>query len=495
MQTPIRKKKRTYKNKKHIIALLLLIALLAAGFGLWYAKVQESLPYAAPDVPLSSQTLWDMPSSEIASIAVEQQNEESYVLTQQNGALWLPDALQPIDASMADDIFSALSPLVADDVITDDITPYQDHLDDFGLASPFMTLTVTNTAGKVSRIIIGDMLHETERRYFLIEGDKRLYACSTPLYTSFNFDYHLFYAVEQPTLFSSYIDSILLQTGDGKTCFEYRLADGFTYNDHTSDAAIVNSFFLSEPVRYPAQSEWIKPFLTALENFILGPIIAKDTSDNRIAYGLEPAEYILTVHQREGFQNTTDSQGTIVRTLIPETTHTFFLGDEHDEVTRYLAANGEIHLFNAFQLSFVYDLNALETLVRQPLNIPIDLLSSLIVDDDVYEIKRVERLKANNEFETDANGNILYDVSVTQNGLHYDYDLFKSRYEKLMTITVSGNLPQDFIPSAHPTQTICILLTTGESREITLTPYDNFHNAIGIDGVYLHYLIKGGLTF
>ena len=478
MQTPERQKKKSLKRAPLLALIVLLAALIIAGGLLVFAKQKQSKPYTIEDTPLTSAVIKAAESADILSIQAYLKDENDYSLYNRDGFLFLNDAQTPIDTAMADSIFACFAPLAAQETLTDDITPHIDHLADFGLATPLMHLIITYSNGETLEIKIGDKAPENGHRYMLITGDDHLYLCTTALYDALYFDYRLFSRVGRFNMTPTRIDLVTVEKGDGEKLFEYQLAKGFTYTAELSDETVQNSFFLTYPIVYPADSEWITPILTALQDFVLGPKIAEDTPENRALYGLSEPEYILTVHQARGLENVPDAQGVIVREMAEESTNKIELGGEHNDTLRYLAFEGSIHWFNRYQIAFVYELKPLQTLQNKPLNVPLALLRSLRIDDDFYALSGDE-----------AN------LQVTKNGEPYNAELFTSRYDTFIKTNVSGLLPTGFEPSEEITRTVTMELVTGEKRVITLTPFDALHNAVGIDGVYLHYLIKGGLTF
>lgn len=495
MQAPQRKNKKTNPRAKHAVSLLLLLALLAGGGALYWVKKQETKSYTAPQIVKTDATLVTAVPGDIVSIRVTPKGHENYVLTNIGGGLWLDGAAEPVDAYMAQMVFSCFSPLYAEETLSDHPDDYMPFLSEFGLQDPVLRLDVTYQSGQQQTLLIGDQAPETVRRYFLVSGDDHLYLCPDTLYDAFYFDYHLFFPINQPEISPTRVDRITVFDSGLSQTFEYGLAKGVAYQEENTMETVQNSFYLTKPTSYPVDSEWITPILTALNNFVLGPRHAEDTPENRLLYGLEEPLYTLTVHQNAGIDMLSDAVGQVTRVRKPEATYTFDIGPMYDEVTRFVASGGWIHRCNSFQLGFVYDLDPMSTLMRKPLNIPLEMVKALTVDGDQYLLQRTALLLENGDVKTDEDGNTLYNTAVTQNGVDYAYEDFEMRYEALRAVSVSGRLPSDFEAQGEVQRTIRIQLTTGETRVVTLMPFDAAHNAVGVDGVYLFYLIKGGLTF
>lgn len=490
MQAPKRKEKKQLKKSVLIAGILLLASLAAAACLLVFAKKEEAKPYIKP-VELTNAIVKEAEVADILSIAVRLQDEEDYTLINDGGLLYLEHGKEPIDATMAYGIFSILTPLAAEATLTDDITPYLDHLDDFGLEEPFMHLTITYTTGEALEIKVGNQAPDSGLRYMLLSGDNHLYLCTTALQDAMYFNHRLFARAEGLYWNPARIDLIAVEKADGTPVFTYELTER-TEDERT---ALESDFSITSPVRYPASSEWTAPILTALQHFVLGPVIAEDTPENRALYGLTEPEYVLTVHQEAGFETVTDDEGVITRLWAEESTHTLALGGSYNDTIHYLAYNGSLHWFNRYQLAFVYALKPMETLQKKPLDIPLIRLKDLIIDEDHYEISHKEQTDENGEILTDSAGNTLYAFTVLKNGEPYDATLFESRYEAFRLTSVSGTLPASFEAMGDTTKTVTLFFSTGDTRVITLMPFDALHNAVGVDGVYLHYLIKGAMTF
>jgi len=490
MQTPKRKEKKPIKKSALILGLALLIALAAASLLLVFSKKEEAKPYIKP-VELTNAIVREAEIADIMAIEVHLNGEEDYTLVNQEGLLYLEHATEPIDAAMAYNIFSALTPLSAEATLTDDMTPYLDHLDDFGFDAPLMRLNIAYSNGDTLEIKVGDQAPDNGHRYMLLSGDNHLYLCTTALYDAMFFNYRLFARAESLHMNPARIDLITVEKADGMPVFGYRLAE----KTDDESAALENSFFLTAPVSYPASREWTAPILTALQHFVLGPAIAEDTPENRALYGLTEPEYVLTVHQTAGFETVTDEEGIISRVWAEESTHTLALGGAYNDTINYLAYNGGLHWFNRYQLAFVYDMKPLETLEKKPLDVPLLRVKCLAIDEDQYEISHAEQTDENGEILTDSVGNTLYTFTILKNGEPYDALLFESRYASFSQTAVSGILPASFEATDDITKTITITFSAGEQRVITLMPFDVLHNAVGVDGVYLHYLIQGAMSF
>lgn len=68
----------------------------------------------------------------------------------------------------------------------------------------------------------------------------------------------------------------------------------------------------------------------------------------------------------------------------------------------------------------------------------------------VYALSLHERVQANNQFETDENGNILYDVQVMRDGEACDATQFLYAYGQMTELAATSPLPAGYAPTAIP---------------------------------------------
>ena len=99
-----------------------------------------------------------------------------------------------------------------------------------------------------------------------------------------------------------------------------------------------------------------------------------------------------------------------------------------------------------------------------------------------------ERVQQNNQIQTDSQGNTVYDVSVTVNGIAITADAFTSLVERLAQMTVSGRLESAEMPTGTPRWQMTLTTTGGATRTLAAYPLDAFSDVLVVDGVALHYM-------
>jgi hypothetical protein len=84
------------------------------------------------------------------------------------------------------------------------------------------------------------------------------------------------------------------------------------------------------------------------------------------------------------------------------------------------------------------------------------------------------------------------------NGQEIPYETFTAAYERLLTVTFSGRLPDDTDMEAllakEPNRKYTFRTLSGGTHTVLLRSWDDMHDAVTVDGSTLFYLIKGGMT-
>ena len=80
-----------------------------------------------------------------------------------------------------------------------------------------------------------------------------------------------------------------------------------------------------------------------------------------------------------------------------------------------------------------------------------------------------------------------------KNGQEIPYETFEAAWERLLTVTVSGKLSQDYEPvNVHTKYTFSTV--SGRTHTLELSELDQMHDLVTLDGYTRFYLIKQGMT-
>ena len=104
-----------------------------------------------------------------------------------------------------------------------------------------------------------------------------------------------------------------------------------------------------------------------------------------------------------------------------------------------------------------------------------------------------EQVLPNNELETDEDGNVLYNVTVTANGQPASAESFLLLVQRLSRMTVSGNLDAMELPDGSPRWQLTLSTAQGKTRTLSAYAMDAFHDVLAVGGVALSYLNKEAL--
>ena len=199
------------------------------------------------------------------------------------------------------------------------------------------------------------------------------------------------------------------------------------------------------------------------------------------------------LHQAAGVVSTVDESGQFTTVDVAEQSLQFVIGRPEGDFFYTCEYAGECYLISRFLIETLLGAT-LETLVtRTPANLDGAALRDVVIESPDAQLhltaEYTERVLANNELETDAEGNVVYDISVTLNGEPAGEDLLTALTSRLNALTVSGDVPDGWTVPADESPRWRITLTTvgGTRRAIAAYRLDAFSDALAVDGVALHY--------
>ena len=154
---------------------------------------------------------------------------------------------------------------------------------------------------------------------------------------------------------------------------------------------------------------------------------------------------------------------------------------------------GDCYLVSRFLLETVLAANPDTLVARQPADLGGAALKDILIESPQGDLhvtaSYTERVLPNNDIETDADGNIVYDTAVTLNDEEADAELLTTLTSRLNALTISGDLPDGWtIPEGEDPRWRIVLTTVGgTTREIAAYRLDAFSDALAVDGVAIHY--------
>lgn len=486
------KPRRAHRFSRRARMLLLLAgaAALALGFVLALPLIRARFP-----VPLAAELQADLryltldtgDVSVLDSITVRQNGGEGYLLRYRDGKLYLAgagangaDAI--INESYSEEIVEAATQIAVEDTVTRDATEVEEYLADMGLAPPAITVEVAYANGRADTLSLGALVPGTTYHYYRWSGDAGVYMCDAGIYEAFEYTAQMLLPVTQPTLVPALIDRLTLTTQAGG-----RMEFSFV-----GDGAGGYAGTMREPTHYPMSSEATDTLMTALKNFRLGTKVGPADAAHREEYGFDRPAAVLDAHQQEGLYTQIDAQGVLNTVKTEAQTLRFTLGAKDGDFFYYCEYAGDCYRVSSFLVTTLVDTAPSAYLTRAPADMGTASIASITAQLGAGALTvratYTEHMNENNQIETDAQGNTVYDVSVTANGVAITADAFSALVTRLKQMTVSGRLEEPQQPTGTPRWQLTLATTGGATRTLAAYPLDAFSDTLVVDGVALYYL-------
>ena len=457
MQHPPKKSSR----KKHPWLLpTLLTALLAAAAAvllLLPGWKQQAVSSAMPDSPADRQkNLSQTDAATLLSLRVQQLNGEDYTLQYKDGSLWLEENT-PISESVSAEMLEAVTLISTTDQVAADVEEVREHLTDMGLEPPQITVTATYSDGRTETLEIGGEVPETTYRYLRWSGDPGVYMGDIGIGEVFSMTRNRLIAVEQPEISTALVDTVQLENAAGTVSVRF-----------TVDSAGYASAALTAPENYPMDAEKAQSLQSA-------PMA------------------VLTLHQQAGYASRTNDEGQLVSEEISERDFVFTFGDFGSDYFYSCAYEGRVYQVSRLLTEALVQGSWESWCATRPADLGTAELRSIqiIRGSGVLEWQKTktERVLANNQLETDTDGNVIYDEAVALNGEAAAAEQWDTLVDRLAALTVSGKIPADYSAEGKSPRWQIVLTTEGGTvRTIAAYPLDTFSDALMVDGVIRYYV-------
>lgn len=490
MQNVPKKAHRTGHISRWVL-LVLCMVLLAGALWLWQEAKKPAQEVEIHEAQDDTVLLWSVETDQIASVSFVLRDDEGFTAVQQDGTLCLTDGTErTIDASDTSIVLEALKSVKAE-VLADEWEENAEDMTAFGLDNPENIVTLTLTDGTVYTLSIGNApSYDKTWQYARLAGDARLLAVSRGTAEELYQTKTSLWPVEQPTIHAQRLSSITLRDATGNITMQWQLRGNIT------DSDAQDKWWLTVPLTYPADADTLSNLRTAAENLRLGEYLGEATTENCVLYGMDVPRLQIELHMDAGTMGTVGTTGSYSTTDWPESDVTFIIGGQESDLVDYVCYDGAIYRCSALLHRAFFSVSSMDTLTRYPVLTALDNLASLQVKtgdtETNYIITRVEQITENNDLAEDDEGETLYDITLTKNGVEDDYSAFAAAYEQLMMVTVSGRLEQGWTAQETPHTEYRFEDIDGTVHTVALTPYDAMHDAVIVDGTAVFYLIQGG---
>ncbi len=443
----------------------------------------------APDIENETIDLVSRDTGDVQSITIQRGSDPVWTAVQEEAGLLTVQGEGgfTLMASDSASLLTAAARITAEETLTEDPADYAAALADFGLAEPRYVASITYADGTSVTVSVGNASADGTWRYMLLSGRDGLYAFSRGSVEALFPNRDTLYQVTQPTLHKARIDRITL-TGPSGIQAEWTLQCPITAAD------AIDRWAITAPLVYPADAEAMTNLLANVANLRLGAYVCEATPEALTQYGFDAPRLTIDVHMAAGTIGTVSAEGVYETADWPAGTTTYVIGGEKNDMVDYVLHDGTIYISSHFTIGIFLDYDVKATMSRYLAPTALGNLASLTIETDgaveTYAITRTEQVAENNELLTDVDGSILYDVSLTKNGEPADYAAFEAAYNALLTVTVSGTLPNPVDAAPHTVWTFTDV--DGTVHTVAFATFDAMHDAVSIDGHQAFYLIKGG---
>ena len=428
-------------------------------------------------------------AEELQSLTVIRRGKEPWTVEREaDGSLRLKpeDENEPhtwlVDDSIASQLADVAINLTYEDVFTEDRADWEEHAEDFGLKDPQVTAVICFTDGTEVTAMFGDSADSDENAcyYMTIAGDDRLFAVASGTVQDLNIEKELLHPSAVPEIYCALLDRITVKNGDGTVRQEWAL------RGQISDRDAAENWLLTAPTVYPADYDTIRNLRESAENLRLGVYIGEATEEELKSCGLDQPSAVLELHMSAGSTGTVSDLGVYDVVEREERTEILTLGNSKTEMVMYARYRNEIYTISRFSVSVFTETDPLSTLARYVVATPLNSLESISVEREAEEVRyAIVRTDETEEAESTC--------VCLKNGEEISYEAFEAAWERLLTVTVSGTLPQDWRPKETHTK-YTLRTVSGGTHTVELSDFDGMHDAVTVDGHTVFYLIKQGMT-
>ena len=385
---------------------------------------------------------------------------------------------------LADRIKDAMTILVYEDIVTEDPAEYQDRLAEFGLDDPYIVAEAHYTDGSGITVRLGDEIPiEKSVRYMLVDGDERLYAVSHSLAEDLEIDEESLHPVTQPEIYPVLLDRITVYGRDGKEKAEWRLRGAITDQDAGTN------WELTAPVRYCADDTMIQNLKTSAGNLRMGVFLGDATEERLAELGLAEPDYTLELHMAAGSTGTVSDLGVYDVVEREASTVALAVSRSDNEMIDHVLFGDEIFTVSHFSLSAFLDADPADTMARYIAPVPLGSLESMTIEKNGITTEYTLERTGETDPET-AEEKII----CRKDGEEISREAFEAAYERLMTVTVSGSLPEG-AEWKEPHTKYTFRAVSGGTHTAEFSEWDGLHDAVTLDGNTMFYLVQHGAEF
>lgn len=481
MQHPLKKKPRRRLARRWIVLASFAALALAAVFLRSALNARDSRPALKVSSPAGNvRALEIRDASTLKSVSMRPYGGEPYELRMDGGHLRLVqgEELTALDETSEQTLLQALTEVVVQGTVADDVSEVAGRLSDMGLSPALASAVLRYTDGTEATLEVGETVPNTTYAYFRWSGDPGVHMCDMGIADAFGLSAERLLPIAQLQVAPSLVETLRLQNANGDCLFRFE-------NGATG--------YLETPIVYPLSESGLASLLSALQNLRLGTYQGPVTDANRADLGFDAPLCVLEVRQKAGVINDIDRQGALITSQREASVLRLVFGRQEEAFFYTCEYDGGCYLVSRFLAEALVTARWADALSRNPAGLGDEVLacSRLRTAEQVLtlEVERTERVQRNNDLATDENGALLWDTTARLNGAQITQERLNAWLDALNAFTAAGELPEGFsLPQgAQPRWSLRLLTQSGRERTIEAYRMDAFSDALAVDGVLFHY--------
>lgn len=394
----------------------------------------------------SSQTILSMDSSSISKLSYTYEGEQLGFVCKDGSWYYKQDEKFPLNTSYIENILTALSSLFAERKLEDNL----DNLKEYGLDSPQITVTATDTEENEITLYIGNYNDSTGNYYCYQKDDTIIYMINEELATALKYKLYDMAEMESlPSISSSSIyemsigDETFIYTESGKSDYDYTgYATWFHVNEDGSYTAV--------------SANACSNILTAFTEISYQSMVEYNADENALeTYGFNSAR-MIHIKYKETYEKTDSEETSSAET---ETSESETITVEKDIILLIGKQNAAGDYYVKTQ-----DSNEIKVVSASTIDTILKTDAATMMNQDVFRIK--------------------YDsiISIALQSAENEYPLMEesalvneeddSLLSKITGMTSEQTLSEEFTPNGEPALTIRYTLDNSKYETITMKFYE-----------------------
>lgn len=457
------------KKNIRLIIIFCVVAVLLAGILIFLLVTapEEEEEEPAPEAEVTSRLMYDRNPADISEITIE--NEfGSYKIThvgEGDSIIWDIEGISelPISNSGFTSIIENTASLTAQQVVAED----PEDISIYGLDAPSAKVTsvYSDSAGTVNTLILGNLVPDGINRYFMLEGDPKVYTVSNSYVRCFlNDKYDLVSRVVYTARTASDENDATNYTLINKMTIERADLDYdvvIEYDVRIEDESIMtgnsSSYVMTEPAfrdLNPETSSGVTNGIFGLTASKLG-IVHPDEADMEICGISSPAAEVTAeigggdvLHFRIGNES---------------------FDNDGEKLGRYVYVDGT-------DIIYIFEESSLPWLNF----VPLQIVTTMFTSNYVYDLEAMDIITGNKELNFTMTGTSADDFAVKLNGNDVDDSAFKTLYQFILRAPSDEFWFED--NGEEPVMTISIRTYNGKEDIIEFIPSEGRKSLVKLNG-------------